>query len=160
MKKKQTTPDMDLIPLRKDSVLTNFAPLPLYLLNSGLSHSAILIYTLLLDRGTLSQKNNWAGKDGWIYVVYPNQELSLTLERSMATIKRGLRELEQAGLILRRNEQMGRANHIYLRSPSLSLGRPKMSKPRPQATLPADQLPSGDWPFPSWGQGTDDPLTN
>ena len=44
--------------------LTATAPLPQYLpyarflLDTDLSHTAKLLYTLLLDRATLSQKNN------------------------------------------------------------------------------------------------------
>ena len=46
--------------------LPQYLPYPRFLLDTNLSHTAKLLYTLLLDRATLSQKNNWidAGKSG------------------------------------------------------------------------------------------------
>lgn len=39
--------------------LPQYLPYPRFLLDTNLSHTAKLLYTLLLDRATLSQKNNW-----------------------------------------------------------------------------------------------------
>ena len=39
--------------------LPQYLPYPRFLLDTDLSHTAKLLYTLLLDRATLSQKNNW-----------------------------------------------------------------------------------------------------
>jgi len=37
----------------------------------SLSHTARLMYVLLLDRMTLSQKNGWVDVQGRAYVLYP-----------------------------------------------------------------------------------------
>lgn len=39
--------------------LPQYLPYARFLLDTDLSHTAKLLYTLLLDRATLSQKNNW-----------------------------------------------------------------------------------------------------
>ena len=65
--------------------LTAATPLPQYLpyarflLDTDLSHTAKLLYTLLLDRATLSQKNNWIDTQGRIYVLYPLSSLAKDL---------------------------------------------------------------------------------
>ena len=50
--------------------LPQYLPYARFLLNTDLSHTAKLLYTLLLDRATLSQKNNWVDEQGRIYVIY------------------------------------------------------------------------------------------
>ena len=39
--------------------LPQYLPYARFLLDTDLSHTSKLLYTLLLDRATLSQKNNW-----------------------------------------------------------------------------------------------------
>ena len=39
--------------------LPQYLPYARFLLDADLSHTAKILYTLLLDRATLSQKNNW-----------------------------------------------------------------------------------------------------
>ncbi|WP_223474875.1 replication initiator protein A [Faecalibacterium prausnitzii] len=39
--------------------LPQYLPYARFLLDADLSHTAKMLYTLLLDRATLSQKNNW-----------------------------------------------------------------------------------------------------
>ena len=51
--------------------LPRYLPFPKFLLDAQLSHTAKLLYALLLDRATLSRKNNWTDEQGRIYVVYP-----------------------------------------------------------------------------------------
>ena len=74
--------------------LTATAPLPQYLpyarflLDTDLSHTAKLLYTLLLDRATLSQKNNWVDEHGFVYVIFPLSSLSEALRCSSMSICR------------------------------------------------------------------------
>ena len=51
--------------------LPQYLPYPRFLLDTDLSHTAKLLYTLLLDWATLSQKNNWVDERGFIYVTFP-----------------------------------------------------------------------------------------
>ena len=57
--------------LKANMPLPQYLPYARFLLNTDLSHTAKLLYTLLLNRATLSQKNNWVDEQGRIYVIYP-----------------------------------------------------------------------------------------
>lgn len=48
---------MKLVRYTREGGLTNYLPLPRPLLELDLSGTALLLYALLLDRATLSQKN-------------------------------------------------------------------------------------------------------
>ena len=41
-----------------------------------ISQTAKLLYALLLDRSTLSQKNGWQDGEGRIFIVYPVAEIA------------------------------------------------------------------------------------
>jgi len=101
------------------SSLSDFAPLPRSVLRSPLSGTAKLLYALLLDRGTLSQKNGYTnGPLGHVYVVYPVQKLAGEIGRAECTVQRALDELERACLIMRQRDRTG-YNRIYLYIPDL-----------------------------------------
>ena len=68
--------------------LPQYLPYPRFLLDTDLSHTAKLLYTLLLDRATLSQKNNWMDERGFVYVIFPISSLSEALRCSTMSIKR------------------------------------------------------------------------
>lgn len=107
-----------LRPYTLDTPLTGYLPIPRELIAMGLPSTAILIYGALLDRGTLSQKNQYADAGGWVYVIYPIERIAETFHISDTAVKRHLRELEARGLILRRREVKNGASHIYLNLPS------------------------------------------
>ncbi len=50
--------------LKPNMPLPQYLPYARFLLDTDLSHTAKLLYTLLLDRATLSQKNNWMDDRG------------------------------------------------------------------------------------------------
>ena len=62
--------------LKPNMPLPQYLPYARFLLNTDLSNTAKLLYTLLLDRATLSQKNNWVDEHGRIYVIYPLSNLA------------------------------------------------------------------------------------
>ena len=86
--------------------LPQYLPYARFLLDTDLSHTAKLLYTLLLDRATLSQKNNWMDERGFVYVIFPLSALSEALRCSTMSIKRALRSLEDADLIERRRSRI------------------------------------------------------
>ena len=59
-----------------DTILPRFLPYPYFLLKMDLSQTAKLLYALLLDRSTLSQKNKWQDGEGRIYIIYPIAEIA------------------------------------------------------------------------------------
>ena len=86
--------------LTADTPLPQYLPYARFLLDTDLSHTAKLLYALLLDRATLSQKNNWMDECGFVYVIFPLPSLSDALRCSTMSIKRALRSLEDADLMI------------------------------------------------------------
>ena len=97
--------------------LPQYLPYPRFLLDTDLSHTAKLLYTLLLDRATLSQKNNWIDAQGRIYVVYPLSHLSKDLGCSISSITRSFTELENAQLVERIRSGFSKPSRILLKVP-------------------------------------------
>ena len=103
--------------------LTAATPLPQYLpyarflLDTNLSHTAKLLYTLLLDRATLSQKNNWIDAQDRIFVVYPLSSLAKDLRCSISSITRSFTELENAQLVERVRNGFSKPSRILLKVP-------------------------------------------
>lgn len=116
----------DLAPLTKEDKLRHFAPLPLGILHMGLRPSAVLVYAELLNRATLSQKNGWCDRQGWVYVNYSVRHLALNLKMGESTIREIFRVLENQELIFRVYSMAGEMSEIYLRVPQSSLGEPKI----------------------------------
>ena len=81
--------------LKANMPLPQYLPYARFLLNINLSHTAKLLYTLLLDRATLSQKNNWVDSQGRIYVVYPLSHLAKDLGCCVSSVTRSFAELEK-----------------------------------------------------------------
>ena len=103
--------------LTADTLLPQYLPYPRFLLDTDLSHAAKLLYTLLLDRATLSQKNNWIDAQGRIYVVYPLSNLAKDLGCSISSITRAFAELENAKLVERVRNGFSKPSRILLKVP-------------------------------------------
>lgn len=87
------------------------------MLTGEYSINAKLLYGLLLNRTTLSQKSGWVSEDGNVYVIYTIKQMADDLDRSERTVKTALRELENAGLITRVRQGWNQANRIFLQIP-------------------------------------------
>lgn len=97
--------------------LPPFIPYPRFLLNRPLSRTAALVYALLLDRATLSQKNGWVDEQGRVYVVYTIENLAQTLHCNPSSIKRALNDLQNEELILRVRQGFASPSHILINLP-------------------------------------------
>lgn len=104
-------------PFHKHTKLTDYFPLPRGILELSLSSTALLLYSVLLDRATLSQKNGYTDELGRVYVIYPIENLAHTLHISDTAVKRHLRALEDRGLIQRVHHAKNQPSHIYLSVP-------------------------------------------
>ena len=111
-----------LRPFLTDTDLTGYMPVPREVMQMDLPSTAVLIYGTLLDRGTLSQKNQYTDESGHVYVIFPVDRLADSLHISDTAVKRHLRELEEQGLIRRTREKRHAPSHIYLNLPSGSIG--------------------------------------
>lgn len=104
--------------MKKDTRLPQYMAYPKFLLDMELSDTAKLIYVLLLDRSQLSRKNpGWVDEYGSVFVIYPIESLAKELHRCPMTVKKALGDLEQAELIRRIHQGLGRPNRIYINCP-------------------------------------------
>lgn len=100
------------------SELPSFMVFPKFLMEIPLSETSRILYMVLLDRAKLSAQNpQWTESDGRVFLCYPVSELSKAISRSETTVKESLRSLEQAGLLERKRQGIGRPNRLYLRMP-------------------------------------------
>ena len=97
--------------------LPPYLPYPRFLLKMELSHTAKLLYALLLDRATLSQKNGWQDDEGRTYIVYPIAEIAEILDKSTMTVQNSLKELDIAGLLERKRAGYSAPNRLYVKVP-------------------------------------------
>lgn len=104
--------------LYPDTGLPPFLMYPRFLLETNLNDTARLVYILLLDRARLSQTNpQWKDETGRVFVFYTITELGRGLGKTSVTVKTALRQLEEAGLILRRSQKQGTPSRIYVAFP-------------------------------------------
>ena len=118
-----------------------FVAVPREALTWGLSLSAVLVYSLLLDRVALYRKNGWKDENGQPYANYSLPHLAGDMKVSVSTVRRSIRELEERGL-LQRTAEGGRAVRHFPMVPSSWISK-KDSDPRP-APIPMD-LGDLDW---------------
>lgn len=85
-----------------DTGLPPYLPYPRFLLKMDISQTAKLLYALLLDRTTLSQRNGWQDDQGRTFIVYPIAEIAEMLDKGQTAIKAALNELDAAGLLERK----------------------------------------------------------
>ena len=100
-----------------DTKLPPYMPYPRFLLGADLTQTAKLLYALLLDRATLSQKSGWVDEQGRLYLVFPIGKIADALDRSPMTVKNSLNELDAAGLIERKRQGFSAPNRIYVKLP-------------------------------------------
>ena len=109
--------------IRADTTLPAYLPYPRFLLKMEISQTAKLLYALLLDRSTLSQKNGWQDSEGRTYIVYPIAEIAEMLDKGCTAIKGALKELDAAGLLERERRGFSAPNRLYVKVPPVPVVR-------------------------------------
>ena len=117
-----------------DTLMPQFFRYPRFLLKMDLSHTARLLYALLLDRAALSQKNGWQDSEGRTYIVYPISEITETLDKGSTTIKSALNELDAAGLLVRERRGFSTPNRLYVKVPPVGQVSDHMTAKKPTLT--------------------------
>ena len=107
--------------LSKSTRLTNYSVIPNDLFALGLSSTATVLYSKLLNRANLSIANGRVDEHGRIYILYRQEDLAHELGKSVSAVKINLNELVEAGLGEKRRADKGRANIIYVKVPEGSL---------------------------------------
>ena len=143
---------MNPIYITRTTALPPFVALPRFILNSGLSLNAKLLYGLLLSRSMVSRKNDWTDEQGHVYIIYTIRQLAEDLDRSERTVKNALGELEAQDLIHRVRQGWNQPNHIYVLLPD----RVQVSSPPEGTICPVD----GQKAAPSMGQDLPPSNTN
>lgn len=94
--------------------LPSYLPFPKFLLEQSLSNTAKILYSVLISRAQMSQKNGWVDELGRVYFIYPIHQMAVDLGKGDTTIKMALKELTEAKLLERVSEGRGKANRLYL----------------------------------------------
>ena len=82
-----------------------------------LSTDAKVLYGILLDRMSLSLKNQWIDAQNKVYIIFTVEEIMDALNCANQKATRLMVELEkQAGLIERKRQGLGRPNLIYVKN--------------------------------------------
>ena len=80
----------------------------------GLSEGAMLLYGILLDRRSLSERNDWRDKKGDVFVYCTLETIQMTLRCAHQKATKLLMELEEVGLIRRKKQGLGRPAKTYV----------------------------------------------
>lgn len=91
---------------------------PKFLLHLPIFQNAKFLYMILYDRARISRKNSWIDNKGNVYLIFPINELSVQIGKCKSSVKLALKELDEAGLLVRRSGGFSKPNHLYVRIPS------------------------------------------
>ena len=81
-----------------------------------LSTDAKTLYGILLDRMSLSVKNEWFDKKGRVFIIFTIENVKRTLRCADNKATRLLRELEEFGLIERKRRGQGKPCLVYVKN--------------------------------------------
>ena len=81
-----------------------------------LSTDAKTLYGILLDRMSLSVRNEWFDKKGRVFIIFTIEDVKRTLRCADNKATRLLRELEELGLIERKRRGQGKPCLVYVKN--------------------------------------------
>ncbi len=107
---------MDFIPYKVNECLENtFYQVPKELFTNPyyekLNSDSKLLYALLLDRLSVSMKNEWIDEDGNVFLLFSRKEVEKKLKLSDKTVTKAFRELSNAKLIY--EKRLGFRKYLY-----------------------------------------------
>ena len=82
----------------------------------SISAEAKILYGLLLDRMSLSARNDWLDDAGRVYIIFTVEEVMDALYCADNKASKLLRELEGVGLIERKRRGLGKPSLIYVKN--------------------------------------------
>lgn len=85
---------------------------PLY--KDNLNSDSKLLYGFLLDRMSLSAKNNWCDENGNIYLIFTRKEVQEKLGLCDRTVTKAFKQLTNAKLIYEKRQGANKPNLIYV----------------------------------------------
>ena len=118
-KKPTRTADLDYF-YGQSSELFSFYRIPKLLFQDSrfqpLSTDAKTLYGILLDRMSLSVKNEWFDQKGRVFIIFTIEDVKRTLRCADNKATRLLRELEEFGLIERKRRGQGKPCLVYVKN--------------------------------------------
>lgn len=85
----------------------------------NLSNEAKLLYGLLLERMSLSRKNNWIDKHNRVYIIFPVEEIEESLNVGHEKALNLLKELDDQsgiGLVKKKRRGLGLPSILYVKN--------------------------------------------
>ena len=79
-----------------------------------LNSDSKILYSFLLDRLSLSQKNHWFDKEGRVYLIFTREEVQNKLCLSEKTVTKAFKQLTDVNLIAEKRQGLGKPNLIYV----------------------------------------------
>ena len=83
---------------------------------SKLSSDAKVLYGILLDRMSLSMKNEWLDEANKVYIIFTIEEVEGTMNFGRNKAINTMKELENFGLIEKKRRGLGKPNIIYIKN--------------------------------------------
>ena len=110
---------MDFIPYKINEYLENvFYQIPKELFVNpyykNLNSDSKLLYSLLLDRLSVSMKNEWIDEEGNIFLMFSRKEALEKLNLSDKTVTKAFRQLTDVKLIYEKKQGFKKNNIIYV----------------------------------------------
>lgn len=110
---------MDFIPYKVNECLENtFYQVPKELFTNPyykkLNSDSILLYALLLDRLSVSRKNEWIDEDGNVFLLFSRKEAEKKLKLSDKTVTKAFKQLAEHKLIYEKRLGFRKKNIIYV----------------------------------------------
>ena len=92
----------------------------------NLSTDAKTLYGILLDRMSLSVKNEWFDKQGRVFIIFTIEDVKRALCCADNKATKLLRELEKFGLIERKRRGLGKPSLVYVKNFSSDLSNERV----------------------------------
>lgn len=111
---------MEFIPYKSNEILENkFYQIPQELFVNSLYKDKLnsdskILYAFLIDRLSLSQKNNWKDSENNVYLIFTRQEVQDKLGLSEKTVIKAFKQLSDVKLIADKRQGLGKPNLIYV----------------------------------------------
>lgn len=109
----------------QDVKLFNFFMIPKELIRDKsfvtLSTDAKLLYGIMMERLTLSQKNGWVDDQGHVYIIYTIDTLMDDMNCKSTKAFKLMKELESFQLIERKRQGLSKPNLIYVKNYTLPI---------------------------------------